>query len=154
MKAGGWRRQEQRWKDIGWEGVHSVASPSTGACRLLWRAVGLHFWCGRIALHYACHIEPNRYVIKVNQIFIGTHFAGGHRPTPVGATGTHQSQQILRVYGKKHTHRRFSSAWKTWIQRAMGSVGVPRHATLQCKWQWFSDFQNCTQKSEEKNNSL
>lgn len=55
------------------------------------------------------------------------------RRSPVRVMGTHQRQQLLSVYGKQSTDRRFSLAWETWIQRAMGSVGI----TLQCKWQQF-----------------
>ena len=57
--------REQRWKDSRQSSFcrcsqSKIEGPSTGVHQLLWRAVELHFWCGCIVLHYACHIEPNQ----------------------------------------------------------------------------------------------
>lgn len=103
-------------KDVGRKGGSPTplseknCSPTDGRTRLLWRAVGQHIGCGCTVLHYACHIEPNQQVIRPNQIFIGTHFAGGHRSTPRQSNRDTSRPTNLLDEGK--TVLRFRFFWK------------------------------------------
>lgn len=86
--------------------------PSTGAHRLLWRAVRWHIWCGGAPLHYACHIEPNQKVMKVNQIFTGAQITGTHSLTP---TLPHRRQRDKASKPcRAFSLATRSLAWKTW----------------------------------------